>query len=132
MRYSEVRNSSEIMYENKFAKIQTITYFHMAYPIYVFLYRVRQIPLFFFGKCLKKKLLNIFPNSFFCLKVQSFRLIMENNFIQMAVSVGHIVAYTIRPIFKHIIDCVQFHHWLHEYCPLKRQLPLTCRRITYL
>ena len=32
---------------------------------------------------------------------------MENNFIQMAVSAGHAVAYTICPIFKHIIDCVQ-------------------------
>ena len=34
---------------------------------------------------------------------------MENNFIQMAVSVGHTVAYTIGPIFKHIIDCVQLY-----------------------
>ena len=47
---------------------------------------------------------------------------MENNFIQMAASAGHAVAYTIGPIFKHIIDCV---HWL------KRQLSLTCRRKTY-
>ena len=31
---------------------------------------------------------------------------MENNFIQMAASTGHAVAYTIGPIFKHIIDCV--------------------------
>ena len=29
---------------------------------------------------------------------------MENNFIQMAASVDHAVAYTIGPIFKHIID----------------------------
>ena len=36
---------------------------------------------FFSGKCFKKKLLNIFSNFFFYLKVQSFRLIMENNFI---------------------------------------------------
>ena len=36
----------------------------------------------FFGKCFKK-LLNILPNFFFYLKVQSFRIIMENNFIQM-------------------------------------------------
>ena len=34
---------------------------------------------------------------------------MENNLIQMAVSAGHTVAYTIGPIFKHIIDCVQLH-----------------------
>ena len=31
---------------------------------------------------------------------------MKNNFIQMA---GHAVAYTIGPIFKHIIDCVQLY-----------------------
>ena len=34
---------------------------------------------------------------------------MENNFIQMAVSAGHAVAYTIGPIFKHIIDCAQLY-----------------------
>ena len=34
---------------------------------------------------------------------------MENNFIQMAVSAGHAVAYAIGPIFKHIIDCVQMY-----------------------
>ena len=32
---------------------------------------------------------------------------MENNFIQMAASAGHAVAYMIGPIFKHFIDCVQ-------------------------
>ena len=42
-------------------------------------------------------------------KVQSFRLIMENNFIQMAVSAGHALAYTINPFFKHIIDFVQLY-----------------------
>ena len=81
----------------------------------------------FFGKYLKKKLLNIFSNLFFYLKVQSYRLIMENNLIQMAATPGHAVAYTIGPIFKHI-----FHQWFHEYCPLKRQLSLACRRSTYL
>ena len=45
----------------------------------------------------KKKLQNIF-SIFFYLKVQPFRLIMENNFIQMAASAGHAVAYTIGPI----------------------------------
>ena len=50
-----------------------------------------------------KKLLNIFSNFFLYLKVQSFRLIMEYNFIQMA---AYAVAYTIGPIFKHIIVCV--------------------------
>ena len=34
---------------------------------------------------------------------------MENNFIQMAASAGHAVAYMIGPIFKHIIDCVQLY-----------------------
>ena len=34
---------------------------------------------------------------------------MENNFIQMATSALHAVAYTIGPIFKHIIGCVQLH-----------------------
>ena len=59
---------------------------------------------------------------------------MENNFIEMANSAGHAVAHTIDPIFKHIIDCAAavFRQWLHEYCPLKHQLPLACRRNTYL
>ena len=34
---------------------------------------------------------------------------MANNFIQMAASAGHAVAYTIGTIFKHIIDCVQLY-----------------------
>ena len=34
---------------------------------------------------------------------------MENNFIQMAASASDAVAYTIGPIFKHIIDCVQLY-----------------------
>ena len=34
---------------------------------------------------------------------------MKNNFMQMAASAGHAVAYTIGPIFKHIIDCVQLY-----------------------
>ena len=34
---------------------------------------------------------------------------MENNFIQMAASPGHAVAYMIGSIFKHIIDCVQLY-----------------------
>ena len=66
--------------------------------------RVQQI-LFFLENALKK-LLNIF---FLYLKVESFRLIMENNFIQMAASAGHAVVYTIVLIFKHIIDCVQLY-----------------------
>ena len=49
-------------------------------------YRIRQIP-FFFWKILLKKNYKIFSQiSFFYLKVQSFRLRMENNFIQMAAS----------------------------------------------
>ena len=34
---------------------------------------------------------------------------MENNFIQMAASADNAEAYTIGPIFKHIIDCVQLY-----------------------
>ena len=40
---------------------------------------------------------NIFSNFFFSLKVQS------------SATAGHAVAYTIGPIFKHIIDCVQLY-----------------------
>ena len=51
----------------------------------------------------------MFSNFFFYLKVQPFWYIMENNFIQMAVSAGHAVAYTTGSIIKHIIDCVQLY-----------------------
>ena len=34
---------------------------------------------------------------------------MEKNFIQMAALAGHALAYTIGPILKHIIDCVQLY-----------------------
>ena len=34
---------------------------------------------------------------------------MKNNFIQTTASAGHAVAYTIGPIIKHIIDCVQLY-----------------------
>ena len=67
---------------------------------------MRQTP--FFLENALKKLLNLFLNFFFYLKVQSFRLIIENNFIQIATSAGLAVAYTIGPIFKHIIDCVNY------------------------
>ena len=70
-------------------------------------YRVRQITFFLLENALKKKkLLNIFSNFFFHLKVQYFRIIMESNFIHMAASAGHAVAHTIGPIFRHIIDCM--------------------------
>ena len=66
--------------------------------------------MLFFLKILKTTT-NIFLNFFFFyLNVQSFRLIMENNFIQMAAS-------------------TVFHQCLHEYWSLKRQLLL---RNTYL
>ena len=71
-------------------------------------YSIRQIT-FLFEKYFKKKLLNIFSNFFFYLKVQSFRLIIENNFMQMAASAGHAVAYMISTIFKYITDCVQLY-----------------------
>ena len=50
---------------------------------------------------------------------------MENNFLQIAASVGHAVAYTIGPIFRRIKCATVFHQWLHEYWPLKRQLSLS-------
>ena len=56
-----------------------------------------------------KKNYCIFSQILFYLKVQSFRLIMENNCIQMSASAGHAVAYTICSIYKHIIDCVQLY-----------------------
>ena len=65
---------------------------------------------FFVGKCFKKNYTEYFLKFlFFYLEVPFFRLIMETNFIQMAASAGNAVAYTIRPIFKHIIDCVQLY-----------------------
>ena len=51
----------------------------------------------------------MFSNFFFYLKVQSFRLKMENNFIQMAASAGYAVAYNFSSISKHIIDCLQLY-----------------------
>ena len=62
------------------------------------------------------------------LKVQSFRLIMENNLIQMAASAGH--ARSVQ--FLSTLCAAVFQQWLHEYCILKRQLPLACWRNTYL
>ena len=52
----------------------------------------------------------MFPHFFFfCLKMQSFQLIMKNNFIQIAVSTRYEVAYMIGLIFKHVIVCVQLY-----------------------
>ena len=34
---------------------------------------------------------------------------LKNNFIQMAASAGHAVAYATGSIFKHIINCVQLY-----------------------
>ena len=70
-------------------------------------YRVRQITFF---KCFKNNYW-IFLQISFCFywKVPSFRLIMENNFIQMVAQAGHAVAYTIDPISMHIIYCVQLY-----------------------
>ena len=63
-------------------------------------------PNTFFRKMLKKNYWIFSQISFFYLKVQSFQLIMENNFIQMAASAGHVVAYTIGSIFKHMCSCI--------------------------
>ena len=89
----------------------------MSFTVWVFCmyfrltYRGSAKYLTFFWKCFKQNLLNIFPNFFFYLKVQSFRLIMEmeNNFIQMAASAGPAAAYTNGPIFKHIINSAQLY-----------------------
>ena len=64
---------------------------------------------FFLENALKKTTEFYLKFLFFYLKVQSFRLIMENNSIQMADSAVHAVTYTIGSIFKHIIDCVQLY-----------------------
>ena len=58
----------------------------------------------FLENALKKTTKYFLKFLFFYLKVQSFRLIMENNFIKTAASAGDAVAYTIGPIFKHIIQ----------------------------
>ena len=79
--------------------------FYMKDPVFV-IHTTGSTKYLFLENALKK-LLTIFSNFFFIRKVQSFRLIMENNFIQMTASAGDAVAYTIGSIFKHIIDCVQ-------------------------
>ena len=67
-------------------------------------YKIRCRPNnFFFGKCFKKQLLNIFSNFYFYLKVQSFRLIMETNFIQMTAS-AWIVCSCISPMATRILS----------------------------
>ena len=78
-----------------------------------------------------KKITEYFLKFLFLFENTILWLIIENNFIQMAALPGQAVAYTIGSIFKHIIDCVQL-QWLHEYCSLRRQLSLACRRNTYL
>ena len=95
-------------------------------------YRVRQIT--FFLENALKKLLNISSNFFFYFKVQSFRLEKENNFIQMAASASHAVAYTIGPFLSVLsIACSCISPKASRIlCPLKRQLFLACRRYTYL
>ena len=90
--------------------------------------RVRQIPFFFLENALKKTT-EYFLKFLFYLKVQSFRLIMENNFIQMAASAGHAVACNAQ-FLSTLSNMCRFHQWLHEYCPLKRQLSLACPRNT--
>ena len=71
---------------------------------------VRQIIFFFFFlEIALEKTAEYFLKFPFYLKVQSFQLIIKNNFIQTAASAGHAVAYAIGPIFKHIIDFVQLY-----------------------
>ena len=71
------------------------------------LIHIKGPPSTFFLENALKKTTKYFLKFLFYLKVQSFRLIMENNFIQIAPLASHAVAYTIDPIFKHINDCVQ-------------------------
>ena len=54
----------------------------------------------------------------------TIRLIMENNFIQMAALADHAVTYIIGPIFKQTyrLCSALFHQWPYEYCSLTRQL----------
>ena len=93
----------------KYVKCLLLLYMYLHIYSMINMYIQGPPNTFFFGKCFKRKLLNIFSNFFFYLKVQSFRLIMENNSTQMAASAGHAVAYSIGPIFKHIIHCVQLY-----------------------
>ena len=81
-------------------------HFFLSFFNYRFFYRVRQITF--------KKTAEYFLKFLFYLKVQFFRLIMENNFIQTAALAGHAVAYTIGPIFKHITDCVPNYVLTHK------------------
>ena len=67
---------------------------------------------------------------FFYLKVQSFRLIMENNFIQMVAFAG---LHDRSNLWAHYPLCAAvFYQWLHEHCPLKYQFSLAYRHNTYL
>ena len=50
--------------------------------------------IFFFLESALKKTTEYFLKFIFLFESTSFRLIMENNFIQMATSGGHAVAYT--------------------------------------
>ena len=56
---------------------------------------------------------------------------MENNFIQMAAWLA-MQCPTRSVQYLSILLCVAvFHQLFHEYCPLKHQLSLACRRNTY-
>ena len=55
---------------------------------------------FFFLENPLKRTTEYFLKFLDLLKVQSFRLILEGNFVQMAASAGHVVAYTIDSIFS--------------------------------
>ena len=69
-------------------------------------YRVRQIP--FLENALNKTTED-FHKFLFLFESTILRLILENNFIQMTGLAGHAVVYTIGPIFKHIMNCVQLY-----------------------
>ena len=69
------------------------------------LYRVRQIP--FFIEYALKKTTEHFLKFLFLFESPILPVNNGKYFHSMAASAGHAVAYTIGPIFKHIIDCVQ-------------------------
>ena len=75
-------------------------------PIHLRFYNIKcklkNILNYFLAKALKKPT-EYFLKFLFYLKVLIYWLITKHNFIQMAVSPGYAVAYTIGPIFKHIV-----------------------------
>ena len=64
------------------------------------IYRVREIPFLFLENALKKTTKYLLKFLFLFESTIPFRLIMENNFIQMTALAGPAVTYTIGPIYE--------------------------------